>query len=67
MELTEAMMHMRRCMEVTHPLLADELQNVLIDKDMDPADHDTSPEVLMQHLAQSQCFQSECTWVRASD
>ena len=47
------------------PALADELQHMLIDRDLDPEDADSSPEALMQHLLQSRCFESECTWVQA--
>ena len=64
MELTEAMMYMKDCMDVNHRLLVDELQHVLIDRDLNPEDADSSPEALMQHLLQSRCFESERTWVR---
>lgn len=65
MELKEAMMYMKDTMDVNHPALADELQHMLIDRDLDPEDADSSPEALMQHLLQSSCFASECTWVQA--
>ena len=65
MELKEAMMYMKDTMDVNHPALADELQHMLIDRDLDPEDADSSPEALMQHLLQSRCFESECTWVQA--
>ena len=59
------MHHMRGSMDVSHPLLADELEHVLLDRDLTPEDNDSSPEALMQLLWQSRCFESECTWARA--
>ena len=65
MELKDAMVYMQKCMDVSHPLLADELQHMIIDRNLNPADNDSSPQALMQHLLQSQCFDAECTWVWA--
>ena len=65
LELQEAMEHMKNCMDIHHPMLAEELPHLLIDRNLSPEDDDVSLEAMMQHLLTSKCFQSECTWVRA--
>ena len=56
---------MKNCMDVHHPMFAEELPHLLIDRNLSPEDEDVSLEAMLQHLLTSKCFQSECTWVRA--
>ena len=65
LELSEAMMFLSKTMDTSHPLLIDEIHNVLIDKNLDPDDEASCPQELMRHIIESRCFQSESTWVRA--
>ena len=59
------MMFLSKTMDTSHPLLIDEIHNVLIDKNLDPDDEASCPQELMRHIIESRCFQSESTWVRA--
>ena len=59
------MLLLSKTMDTSHPLLIDEIHNVLIDKNLDPDDEASCPQELMRHIIESRCFQSESTWVRA--
>ena len=59
------MLLLSKTMDTSHPLLADEINNVLIDKNMNPDDASPCPEELLKFIIESRCFQAECTWVWA--